>query len=133
MGDACLLLKVFRFLEKWGLINFAASSSTGGGETLVGGDEERHNVKIENGVPTGIRVVATPNSIKPISALPSVGDGGNAVGNGFKLPALASYSDVFADLMKQKRSACGNCGEICDSGHYKCTEVHIILVGTLPL
>ncbi|KAF3437549.1 hypothetical protein FNV43_RR20304 [Rhamnella rubrinervis] len=123
VGDVCLLHKVF-FSWKWGLINFAAPST--GGETLVVGDEERYKVKIE-GVPTGIRVVAMPNSIKPISALPSVGDSGGAVDNGFKLPTLASYSDVFADLMTRKGLVCGNCNEICDSGHYKCMKGDLLI------
>lgn len=131
MGDVCLLHKLFRLLEKWGLINFASPST--GGETLVVGDEERYKVKIEEGVPTGIRVVAMPNSIKPISALPSVGDSGGAVDNGFKFPALASYSDVFADLMKQKGLVCGNCDEIYDSGHYMCMKVYIIHFCALSL
>lgn len=106
------------------MINFAAPSS--GGEILVAGDDESSKVKIEEGVPNGIRVVAMPNSIKPISALPSVEDSRDAADNGFKLPALASYSDVFADLMKQRGLICGTCGEVCDSGHYKCTKVCFI-------
>ncbi|KAH7528191.1 hypothetical protein FEM48_Zijuj05G0046200 [Ziziphus jujuba var. spinosa] len=125
VGDVCLLQKVFRFLENWGLINFAASSSEG--EIPVVGDDERSKVKIEEGVPNGIRVVAMPNSIKPISALPSVGNSGDAADNGFKMPALASYSDVFAELMKHRGLVCGNCGEVCDSGHYKCTKDDLLI------
>ncbi|KAL0016943.1 hypothetical protein SO802_004012 [Lithocarpus litseifolius] len=48
-----------------------------------------------------VRVGASPNSPKPISAPSIVGDSsGDVVESGFKLPPLALYSDVFGDLVK---------------------------------
>ncbi|TQE12918.1 hypothetical protein C1H46_001564 [Malus baccata] len=120
VGDVTLLHKVFNFLEKWGLINFGANSGGGGG--FVAGGDERCKVKVEDGVPNGIRVAAMPNSIKPISQVsgqPKVGEvgGGGGVSRvGF--PPLASYSNIFGDL-KKEGLVCGNCGGHCDSGHYK--------------
>lgn len=122
VGDANLLHKVFLFLEKWGLINFSASPDGGDGD-----DEEeersRVRVRVEEGVPNGIRVVASPNSIKPISPPPNAEKKGDAaVDGGVKLPPLSSYLDVFADLMKQNDVVCGNCGDRCNSGHYQYTK-----------
>ncbi|XP_062115887.1 SWI/SNF complex subunit SWI3A [Humulus lupulus] len=120
VGDVNLLHRVFLFLEKWGLINLGASSGDeDGSEVLV---EEGSNVKIEEGVPNGIRVVAMPNSIKPITAQATLKNKTEPVDNGVKLPPLSSYTDLFADLMKQKELVCGNCGDRCTSGYYKCTE-----------
>ena len=126
MGDVNLLHRVFLFLEKWGLINFGAPSGDGDSYEVLG--EERFKVRIEEGVPNGIRVGATPNSIKPISAQSTSGNNKvEPVDNGVKLPPLASYSDLFADLMKQKQLVCGNCGDRCNTGHYKYTKVNILL------
>lgn len=123
VGDVNLLRKVFLFLEKWGLINFSASSDGGDCD----GEEEKRSrvrVRVEEGVPNGIRVVATPNSIKPIPPPPQVaGKKGDKFDSGVKLPPLSSYADVFADLMKLKDVVCGNCGDSCSSGHYKYTKV----------
>lgn len=124
VGDVCFLHKVFIFLENWGLINFGLPLADGD-KTCVDGSEEKSKFKIEEGVPNGVRVVATPNSIKPISAPPNVDVDLDTVDNGFRLPPLASCLDVFADLMKQKGLVCGNCGNHCDSGHYKHIKVHI--------
>ncbi|PQQ17221.1 SWI/SNF complex subunit SWI3A [Prunus yedoensis var. nudiflora] len=84
--------------------------------------EERSKVKVEDGVPNGIRVAAMPNSIKPISPIsapPKVGDAGVGVVNRITLAPLASYSDVFGDLKKEEGLVCGNCGGHCETGHYK--------------
>lgn len=132
VGDISLLHKVFKFLEKWGLINFSAnlgnssnvSSSSSSSLVVVEDEEDKARVKVEGTIPNAVRVGASPNSPKPISAPPVVGDSsGDAVESGFKLPPLASYSDVFGDLVKQKGLVCGNCGGNCDSGHYKYTKV----------
>ncbi|PON77235.1 Otx2 transcription factor [Parasponia andersonii] len=123
VGDVNLLHRVFSFLEKWGLINFGAPSGGGDGDgSEVLGEEGSNKVRFEEGVPNGIRVVATPNSIKPISAQATSGNKVEPVDSGVKLPPLASYSDLFTDLMKQKELVCGNCGDRCGSGHYKYTK-----------
>ncbi|XP_071722692.1 SWI/SNF complex subunit SWI3A [Rutidosis leptorrhynchoides] len=119
VGDVSLLHKVFLFLEKWGLINFLQGDD--GGDATQ--EPEAGKVIVEQGPPSGVRVVAMPNLIKPIS-MPSqnfdgIGD------NGIKLPPLASYSDVFGDLGKQLQ--CGNCGEGCDLGCYEYTKGNFIL------
>ncbi|GMJ00114.1 SWITCH/sucrose nonfermenting 3A [Hibiscus trionum] len=115
IGDVTLLHKVFRFLETWGLINFVAPPPPR--ERFESDDR----VRVENGAPTGVRVVATPNSLRPLSAPVVKGkNGGDGVEeSGVKLPPLASYSDVFGDL---KRLHCGNCGDNCDSGYYECKK-----------
>ena len=41
----------------------------------------------------------------------------------FKLPPLASHSDVFGGLRKQKGTVCGNCSANCDSGRYEYSKV----------
>lgn len=135
VGDISLLHKVFKFLEKWGLINFSANlgnssnvSSSSNSLVVVEDEEDKARVKVEGTIPNAVRVGASPNSPKPISAPPIVGDSsGDAVESGFKLPPLASYSDVFGDLVKQKGLVCGNCGGNCDSGHYKYTKGEFII------
>ncbi|CAA2964061.1 SWI SNF complex subunit SWI3A [Olea europaea subsp. europaea] len=143
VGDVSILHKVFTFLEKWGLINFdvkrnnEGDNCNGNGKTTsVGGEEEEESwkgrVKLEEGAPYGVRVVAAPNSMKPVAQLPpptSVSvDGGRGIGevghNGFKWPPLASYSDVFADLAQQEKKGlvCRSCKENCDSMHYEYTK-----------
>ncbi|KAL0342302.1 UNVERIFIED_CONTAM: SWI/SNF complex subunit SWI3A [Sesamum calycinum] len=144
VGDISVLLKVFTFLEKWGLINFNVADNSeknsyeGSARTASFGVEEeednwRGRVKVEEGAPYGVRVVAAPNSMKPIIAPPpppSVAvDGGGFVGevgeSGFKWPPLASYSDVYGELMQQEKKkglVCGSCKENCDSAHYEYTK-----------
>ncbi|KAI3943614.1 hypothetical protein MKX01_039242 [Papaver californicum] len=123
--DVSLLHKVFLFLEKWGLINFSVTTSSlldGGQNTLAKvSDEidEKVKVRFEEGAPNGVRVVAEPGSVKAV-ALPKnmnvdVEKGGE---NGFSLPPLASYNDVFGDLVKQKGVVCGTCGEDCGLGYF---------------
>lgn len=133
VGDVSLLHKVFLFLEKWGLINFAAPPSRGAGGDGEGDDDggggRRSRVVVEDGAPVGVRVVAVPNSGRPMTLpTPAVGkyDGGKGSSAGqFSLPSLASYSDVFAGLMKQKGLVCGNCGGTCDCGCYEYTKVSL--------
>ncbi|KAM0004557.1 putative transcription factor MYB/SANT family [Helianthus debilis subsp. tardiflorus] len=82
VGDVSYLLKVFVFLEKWGLINFGAVSSVNGADECdLGGDggDGRWKVKVEEGPPHGVRVVAGPNSLKPVSVPVVSGDNGSHV------------------------------------------------------
>ncbi|XP_042496432.1 SWI/SNF complex subunit SWI3A [Macadamia integrifolia] len=120
IGDVNLIHKVFLFLEKWGLINFSFTTSSPVNGSKVA--EESSKVKFEEGAPNGVRVVAIPNPSKIILLSPSGNDTGEAVNNGFRLPPLASYSDVFGDLLRRKESVCGNCGETCESGRYESTK-----------
>lgn len=143
VGDISVLLKVFTFLEKWGLVNFNASdtnndkNSYDGGVKMASVEEEgnwKGRVKVEEGAPHGVRVVAAPNSMKPIVPPPPppfvAVDGGGFVGevgeSGFKWPPLASYSDVYGELMLQETKnsvVCGSCKEICDPVYYEYTKV----------
>lgn len=130
VGDVCVLRKVFNFLDKWGLINFGASPVPVGKE-----DEGGLKVRVEEGAPIGIRVVASPNSSKPLTVeipVKVAGDGGGGGGsggvdNGFKLPPLASYSDVFGGSGEEKGVSCGNCKEKCDRKYYECTKEKYVI------
>ncbi|GLU18575.1 hypothetical protein SLE2022_348670 [Rubroshorea leprosula] len=112
ISDVTLLHKVFFFLETWGLINFGAPSH---GDRL----ENEERVRFEEGAPNGVRVVATPNLLRPIAPPPVVGNDREVVERGVRLPPLTSYSDVFADL---KRLRCGDCGDQYDSEYYEYTK-----------
>ncbi|XP_010523953.1 PREDICTED: SWI/SNF complex subunit SWI3A [Tarenaya hassleriana] len=117
VGDVNLLQKVFLFLKKWGLINFDASKSSD--DTLVE-IEEKQKVKIEEGTPAGVRVTATPTSLRPITSPPYTVDvNEQRPDTGSKLPPLTSYSVVFNDLRKPYVLVCGSCGERSDSAHYE--------------
>ncbi|KAF5732232.1 SWI/SNF complex subunit SWI3A isoform X2 [Tripterygium wilfordii] len=120
VADVSLLNKVFKFLEQWGLINFGVSI-----DPVIEG-EESERVWVEEGAPNGVRVVAMPNSLKPVSVPQSVG-GRQAVENVPKLPPLTSYTDTFGDLIKRKGLVCRNCGERCGSGCYECTKDHYMI------
>ncbi|RVW52561.1 SWI/SNF complex subunit SWI3A [Vitis vinifera] len=87
-----------------------------------GGGCREAQSEVEDGAPNGIRVVAMPNSLKPITMPLTLDVNGEVDENGFRLPPLASYSDVFSDLTKEKGLVCGNCGDNCDSGHYNCLK-----------
>ncbi|XP_027364733.1 SWI/SNF complex subunit SWI3A [Abrus precatorius] len=130
VGDVTFLHKVFLFLETWGLINYGAPSGADAEKEEEEEGEERCKVRLDEGAPNGIRVVATPNSLKPMSVPRSTksGGGGNAsVGASIKLPPLASYSDVYGDLIRQKELNCGICGEKCGSGHYRSNQDNFII------
>lgn len=138
VGDVSVLHKVFTFLEKWGLINFsgtASSSSVIGASTSSvdgQGEDDKWRIRVEEGAPHGVRVVAAPNSFKPVAALPpppvmDLGGGGEIAEIGSKFPPLASYSDIYDELRQQQQGKesllCGSCKEHCDSGHYEYSKV----------
>ncbi|KAL0711450.1 hypothetical protein Bca4012_018428 [Brassica carinata] len=102
VGDVNLLLKVFLFLEKWGLINYLKKSSDD--STM---EEESGEAKIEQGTPAGIRVTATPVSMRPVTVPPLVEETAEPA---LKFSPLTSYSDVFTDS-KKPLLVCGHCGE----------------------
>ncbi|XP_021865931.2 SWI/SNF complex subunit SWI3A isoform X1 [Spinacia oleracea] len=131
VGDVCILNKVFNFLDKWGLINFSAPPPPGPAAAVEveEGVVEGPKVRVEEGAPIGVRVVGTPNTLKPLKAPLSVagggdegGGGGGRIDNGFKLPPLGSYSVVFEDVEGEKGLVCGNCKEKCESKCYECTK-----------
>ncbi|KAK9120145.1 hypothetical protein Scep_018238 [Stephania cephalantha] len=115
IGDVTFVYEVFVFLENWGLINFGVSSASRRSSYSLlffdGEDERGGKVRFEEGAPNGVRVLLGPYSSKVVSS----SDVGDAVESAFKLPPLASYSDVFGDLMRFRGSVCGNCGEECSS------------------
>ncbi|XP_058093098.1 SWI/SNF complex subunit SWI3A-like isoform X2 [Magnolia sinica] len=132
IGDVGAIHKIYRFLERWGLINFGISSPSD-----VGGDGDqavedagvpRCEVVVEEGSPYGVRVVEFPNSSKALAGPTVEGDGeegaegvggggGGSGGGGLRLPPLTSYSDVFGEVGRQ--NWCWNCGGDCVSGYYK--------------
>ncbi|KAL8161394.1 hypothetical protein V2J09_012883 [Rumex salicifolius] len=126
VGDVSLLRKVFLCLESWGLINFNLPSPD---PPVPAEHADDRILRVEDGVPIGVKVVVAPNSLKPMPVPPPpaavvVGRGGprfgtvDMDGNGFNLPPLASYSDVFADLKRAEGLICGNCKEKCQSKYY---------------
>ncbi|XP_071712109.1 SWI/SNF complex subunit SWI3A-like [Rutidosis leptorrhynchoides] len=117
VGDVNYLLKVFKFLEKSGLINFGVDSSVICDGEVVD-DEMKWKVKVEDGPPYGVRVVSIPNSLKVVTIPDSVSlkNGCKMNGSDFKMPPLSSHSDVYQEWIEL---VCGNCKEQCEAGHYK--------------
>lgn len=130
VGDVTFLHKAFLFLQNWGLINYGTPSGADAVKEEEEEEEEQCTVRVEEGAPNGIRVAATPNSLKPMS-LPrnaAAKSGANASGASLKLPPLASYSDVYGDLIRQKEvKNCGICSDKCGSGHYRSTQDNLII------
>ncbi|KAJ8554153.1 hypothetical protein K7X08_024831 [Anisodus acutangulus] len=139
VGDLSVLHKVFTFLEKWGLINFDPSNAIDVAQVVVVVDEvdkedEKWRIRVEEGAPHGVRVVAAPQSLKPLVPVPLpvvvIEDGRGGRGRGgdgvvdsvVKVSPLASYSDVYGELMEQQKKdsvVCGSCKDQCGSGHYE--------------
>nr|XP_043617155.1 SWI/SNF complex subunit SWI3A isoform X2 [Erigeron canadensis] len=119
VGDVTYLLKVFSFLDKWGLINFGAPKASDADND--GDEDQKWKVKVEDGPPHSMRVVAIPNSLKPVLLPDSVSDksGFRDVESDFKMPPLSSHSDVYQDLIAL---VCGSCKGPCKSGHYEYTK-----------
>ncbi|XP_057516237.1 SWI/SNF complex subunit SWI3A isoform X2 [Amaranthus tricolor] len=118
VGDVSTLNKLFNFLDKWGLINFGAPPPPPVQPCV----DESVKVRVEEGAPIGVRVVGTPNTLKPLKAPLSVSGDEGRVDNGFKLPPLASFTDVFRDSGGENGVLCGNCKEKCESKYYECTK-----------
>ncbi|XP_076891814.1 SWI/SNF complex subunit SWI3A-like [Bidens hawaiensis] len=128
VGDVNYLLKVFRLLENWGLINYGLSEKAidGDGDGDRDGDDE-DLVKVEEGPPNGVRVVAVPNSLKPVSVGVGSGNGCGVVEGEVKMPPLASHSDVFQELVEL---VCGKCKGRCESGYYECLKTGSSIICT---
>ncbi|XP_006347622.1 SWI/SNF complex subunit SWI3A [Solanum tuberosum] len=136
VGDISVLHKVFTFLEKWGLINFDPSNAETpaaiDAPAEVDKEDEKWRIRVEEGAPHGVRVVAAPHSLKPLAPVPSpviIGDrgggrgrGGGTVDNILKFSPMASYLDVYGELVEQQKKesvVCVSCKEQCASGHYE--------------
>ncbi|KAF2311526.1 hypothetical protein GH714_024567 [Hevea brasiliensis] len=123
VGDVTLLHKVFQFLDKWGLINFGANSTRY--DDLE--REEADKYSVEDGPPNGVRVVAMPNSLKPLWVPQSAAGNAEIVENGFKLTRLTSYLNVFGEQGRQKGFVCWNCSESCDQSDTNILRDHFKL------
>ena len=121
VGDVNLLRKVFLFLENWGLINYLKRSDDG--------SMEESEAKVEQGTPAGIRVTATPLSMRSVTVPPLVEERAEPA---FKFSPLTSYSDVFTG--SKKPLVCGHCGgeSSCDSAFYQHTKVDLFVCLWLP-
>ncbi|KAL6882550.1 hypothetical protein ACP4OV_011240 [Aristida adscensionis] len=109
VGDVTLLRKLFAFLDSSGLINFSATSSRPAGQPQEAG------VVVE--APVGLQV--TPRPPASFFAEEKRRGGGE---NGFRLPPLTSYSDVFGEWMPGKAPICGYCSEECKDGDCETRE-----------
>ncbi|KAG6517062.1 SWI/SNF complex subunit SWI3A homolog [Zingiber officinale] len=103
IGDVGYIQNVFRCLEKWGLINFWAKPVAG---VPPPAEDDGPKVVVEEGVPGGVQVVQA--SIPQRKRVATTGLGGE---NGFKLPSLTSYTDVFGDWAPKRGPVCGVCGK----------------------
>lgn len=130
VGDVSVLHKVYTFLEKWGLINFDPSNAAAVTNAPAEEDKEddKWRVRVEEGAPHGVRVVAAPHSLKPLAPVKEpvvIGNGGGRVDGVLKASPMASYSDVYGELVeKQKKEnvVCESCKEECGSGYYEYTK-----------
>ncbi|KAF8703472.1 hypothetical protein HU200_032279 [Digitaria exilis] len=110
VGDVTLLRKVFAFLDASGLINFSASSSSGPASR-----QQEVGVVVE--APVGLQVTPRPPAFY-FAEEKRRGAGGDKE-NGFRLPPLTSYSDVFGEWAPGKAPICGFCGEECSGEKVK--------------
>lgn len=112
IGDVGTIQKVFLFLGRWGLINFGIS---GGRQPPT--EEVGPRVVVEE---PGAGVQVVPASSKSVSGRLAVAATPAVAGeNGFRLPPLSSYSDVFGDWAPRKGPVCAACGDQCASGRHE--------------
>ncbi|NP_001406552.1 hypothetical protein SEVIR_7G149800v4 [Setaria viridis] len=111
VGDVTLLRKLFAFLDASGLINFSASSSSSG----TASRQQEVGVVVE--APVGLQV--TPRPPASYFAEEKRGGAGEERENGFRLPPLTSYSDVFGEWTPGKVPICGFCGEECNDEKFE--------------
>ncbi|XP_072961893.1 SWI/SNF complex subunit SWI3A homolog [Typha angustifolia] len=122
IGDVCLLRKLFQFLEKWGLINFGVAD--GAETTTATAEVAGPKVVVEEGAPAGVQVVMPAISAERKSVVAKGAVGGE---NGFRLPPLTSYSDVFGEWLSRKTQLCGFCGEQCGASHVETLEDGLVV------
>ncbi|KAG8082383.1 hypothetical protein GUJ93_ZPchr0014g47367 [Zizania palustris] len=104
VGDVTLLRKLFAFLDASGLINFSASPSRPA-------PQKKPDAEAILEAPVGLQVTPRP----PASYFVEERGGGGGE-NGFRLPPLTSYSDVFGEWAPGRGPICGFCGEECSDG-----------------
>ncbi|XP_062225933.1 SWI/SNF complex subunit SWI3A homolog [Phragmites australis] len=111
VGDVTLLQKLFAFLDASGLINFSVTPSS----SRPAGQQQEAGVVVE--APVGLQV--TPRPPASYFAEEKRGGGGE---NGFRLPPLTSYNDVFGEWAPGKAPICGFCGEECKDREFETLE-----------
>lgn len=119
VGDVSYLYKVYLFLEHWGLINYGLEKDKDNENVsdLVK-EDAKWKVKVEDGPPIGVRIVAAPNSVKAVT----VKGGGGGMGESelkIGMGPLGSYTDVFQEVMEL---VCESCKGRCESGRYESTK-----------
>lgn len=125
IGDVGYIHNVFRCLEKWGLINFWAKPVAG---VPPPAEDAGPKVVVEEGVPGGVQVVQA--SIPQRKRVATTGLGGE---NGFKLPSLTSYTDVFGDWAPKRGPVCGVCGKQITVSGSESLEVSSVALDIIKL
>lgn len=123
VGDVGSIHRVFLFLDRWGLINFSTSDGDRAAPAGVESGGDAFSVAVEDGPPSTVKVVSSPNSTKGLSAQLAFGSKVVEPGGSFRLPPLTSYSDVFSQQTPLAGRVCGDCGEECASGYYESQSV----------
>ncbi|KAF3665428.1 hypothetical protein FXO38_09616 [Capsicum annuum] len=90
-------------------------------------EDDKWRIRVEEGAPHGVRVVAAPHSLKslvPVREPVVIGDGGGGgrVDGVVKVTSLALYSDVYGELVGVEKKAsvvCESCKVQCASGYYE--------------
>ncbi|XP_068656155.1 SWI/SNF complex subunit SWI3A-like [Aristolochia californica] len=124
IGDISSLHKIFQFLDRWGLINFSAPPLPSSNDDPTDESEnQEHIVKVDEGPPNGIRVVAYPGSTKIVGAMTSASEGSNDESSAarFMLPPLTSYADAFDEIF------CDNCGERWSINYYESSKDYSVI------
>lgn len=114
VGDVTLLRKLFAFLDSSGLINFSASPSRPEAQ------QQQRQTEAEAVVEAPVGLQVTPR-LPPSYFAEEKGGGGNE--NGFRLPPLTSYSDVFGEWAPGMAPICGLCGMECRDGNAQILKV----------
>ncbi|CAA7400555.1 unnamed protein product [Spirodela intermedia] len=128
VGDVGSIHRVFLFLDRWGLINFSTSDGDRAAAAGIDSGGGAFSVALEDGPPSTVKVVPSPNSSKGLSAQLAFGSKVVEAGSSFRLPPLTSYSDVFSQQTPLAGRVCGDCGEECISGYYESQSGIVICV-----
>ncbi|PHT53507.1 hypothetical protein CQW23_07969 [Capsicum baccatum] len=124
----------FEYPEEVGLINFDpgnVAAAVSGVAEEEDKEDDKWRIRVEEGAPHGVRVVAAPHSLKslvPVREPVVIGDGGGGgrVDGVVKVSSLALYSDVYGELVGVEKKAsvvCESCKVQCASGYYEYSKV----------